>query len=335
LIPSWRLKAAIVAGSFFVSLAFVEAGFRIYEHFASPTATGDYPRAFLHRDPELGYAITPGAEAHHRRAFRGETIYDVKYTANEYGARFTRGNSKGPTWLFMGCSFTFGEGLNDDETLPSQVSKALGYRANVVNYGTSGYGPHQVLRELELKKFPDSILPVRHVVFQTIEAHVRRSAGRARWDLTGPRYQLSGDTVVHHGSFHSPRFVGFIARLGKSAAVRFFMDRYYFDQSFSDRDLELYGRIVERSARLARDNLGADFTILFWDDSTPGAARILARLEKTGLPLLRVSSVIPRSRFSEYKYPHDNHPLAKANVLLGTYVARSLAGSDIPGSPVR
>jgi hypothetical protein len=184
-----------------------------------------------------------------------------------------------------------------------------------------------MLRELELNRIPGVTLPVKHVVFQTIYWHVRRSAGRARWDMSGPRYDLSGDTVAYRGPFHSLKVAAPIYLLGKSATARFFMDRFFFGPDFDDRELEIYARIIQRSARLARERLGADFTILYWDDENPLARRVLARLRKTGLPIILVSSVMPRSEWNRYRFPREFHPTAEANVLLARYVARALSDS--------
>ena len=100
-------------------------------------------------DDELGYAPAPGRRVTSRKTMGKQLVYDVAYTFSGQGARVTKGDRNGDTWLFMGCSFTFGEGVNDDETLPAYFSAGLGHQANVVNLGFHGYGPHQMLRSLE------------------------------------------------------------------------------------------------------------------------------------------------------------------------------------------
>jgi hypothetical protein len=228
----------------------------------------------------------------------------------------------------MGCSYTFGEGLNDDQTLAARVSRELGYSANVVNLGIPGHGPHQVLRELETDRLPGVTRPVKHVIFETIYYHVRRTAGRARWDPNGPRYDLDGDSVIYRGPFRSRLAGGLISLSAKSALMRYFYDRVRFGPRFNDRELEVYGRIIERSARLAREKLGADFTIIYWDDSGAAAEKVLARLRKTGLPLILVSSIIPRKDWDQYLFAGDKHPNARANEVLGRYVANALNRSE-------
>src|SRR5688500_11573473 len=117
-------------------------------------------------DSDLGYSIRPGVRTNVRKA-RGElTIYDAVYTISEHGTRVTEGNPAGESWVFMGCSRTIGQGVNDDETLPAYYSAGLNKSANVVNLGVHGHGPHQMLRRLETGRLPGVHSPVKHVVYQ-------------------------------------------------------------------------------------------------------------------------------------------------------------------------
>jgi len=159
------------------------------------------------RDPELGYALNPGVRVSASRTMGDSALYRVTYTTTDDGVRRTRGNVHGDTWLFMGCSFTFGDGVEDDETLPSRFSEQLGWNANVVNLGVSGYGAHQVLRLLETGRLGGAAPPVKHVIYQAIKAHVARTAGRFRWGLDGPAYRISGDSVRYDGPLHGRTFV--------------------------------------------------------------------------------------------------------------------------------
>ena len=77
----------------------------------------------------------------------GRTIYDVVYSFDERGNRPSSQPSDPlthPQVVFLGGSFMFGEGLNGQETLPSQFSMAAGRR--VVNAGMHSYRCHQVYR---------------------------------------------------------------------------------------------------------------------------------------------------------------------------------------------
>ncbi len=103
------------------------------------------------------------------------------------------------------------------------------------------------------------------------------------------------------------------------------MLRLYFGQSFSTPDLELYARIVERSARMVRKNFDSGFTILLWDEDTPLGRQMLARLERTGISIIKVSDIIPRSQWDEFRIPLDHHPASQANRAFAAALARHFA----------
>ena len=260
-------------------------------------------------DHDLGYALNPGVRVSATRKWSDSTLFHVTYTITDAGVRQTRGNARGETWLFAGCSFTFGEGVEDDETLPARFSEQLGWEANVVNLAASGYGPHHMLRMLEIGRLGGAAPPVKHVIYQAIPNHVTRAAGRAVFDLDGPSYKISGDTIRYAGPFHGSVWIRARRIVRRSDLWQLVEQRY---RPPSDADIELYGRIVQKAAAISEEKLGAPFTILFWDhDADPTAKRVLDRLVATGLPVIRTTSFLTRRELDSLRFPHDNHPTAE------------------------
>jgi hypothetical protein len=148
---------------FTLNLAAVIAGLGLFEMYISmwPPPEMIYKGSYkaggymIDGDPELGYIILPGKRivTSVLKSPNKSVIYDVKYTINQYGLRQVstppngRPSDESKPIFFFGDSFTFGEGVNDQDTLPQQFSVLSGLRA--VNFGVHGYGPHQILRELE------------------------------------------------------------------------------------------------------------------------------------------------------------------------------------------
>jgi hypothetical protein len=280
------------------------------------------PLTLTRTDPELGYVLNPGARIAASRQWSDSTLFAVTYNITESGVRYTRGDPAGDTWLFVGCSFTFGEGVEDHETLPARFSEQLDWQANVVNVSATGWGPHHVLRALETGRLGGVHPPVKHVIYQALPSHVGRAAGRAKWDLDGPSYRISGDTVRFDGPFHGKRFVRAHRLARKSDLVARLMDRLYHNREPGEREIELYGRIVERIASLAKRNLGAPTTVLFWDDdSSETSRRILERLTTTGVPIIRASSFLTQRELDSLRIPHDNHPMPVAYTKLAAGLA--------------
>ena len=142
---------------------------------------GDYREGYFIDNEILGYAPSKGRKVNSRKYVRGELVYDVTYTINDQGLRSTpqyewqRGDLG---IVFFGGSNTFGEGLDDDETLPFLVGEVSEH--NVYNFAFHGYGPHQMLSAIQ-HRLVDGI--VRHdrivIIDPTHHSHVARIAGLA------------------------------------------------------------------------------------------------------------------------------------------------------------
>lgn len=279
---------------------------------------------YFQADEDLGYAPVPGVRARSTRKHDGRLLYDVRYTIDRNGLRWTPGaRKKGRAIVFFGGSFTFGEGVEDDETMPASVAKWLRGRTPVVNAGFHGYGPHQMLRALETKRL-DPLLAdgVEHVVYQGIDGHVMRSAGRATWDVAGPAYALEEGEVVYAGPFRSPA-----SALLAKAANRFGPSRDLLqwwldaDDDQVERDRERYLEIVARAAEIVRDRWGAGFTVVYWDRSDDDLGD---RLRERGLDVLLVSEAFDGQPWQRFVLTADRHPNPRGHSMIGRSVARRI-----------
>jgi hypothetical protein len=93
---------------------------------------------------------------------------------------------------------TFGEGVQDDETLPWHVGSLTGGRYATRNLSYHGWGPHQMLAALQSGRAERAArCEVTQVIYMAYYSHALRVAGRIPWDRHGPRYVLddSGHAV--------------------------------------------------------------------------------------------------------------------------------------------
>ena len=274
------------------------------------------PGGYFRRDPDLGYAPALGVRVRAQRFHRGRPVYDVHYTIDDHGLRRSGGDTTGPAVLFFGGSFTFGEGVEDEETLPAVLAEALTGKARVLNAGFHGYGPHQMLRALELGRY-DPLAPdgVVHVVYQGLSGHVGRVAGRATWDIGGPRYEVVGGDVRYTGPFRpwlSARFASVLNRFGPTRDLRASWLRAGPDDV--ERDRALFVEVVVRSAEIVRERWGAAFTVVYWDE--PGAD-LAERLRARGVAVIEVSDLLGGRARVPYLLPMDLHPNAKGHRAIG------------------
>jgi hypothetical protein len=291
----------------------------------TPLYLPEVGEVYAREDADLGRVPRRGIVTRSVRRSEGQTLYDVRYTIGANGLRATPGSGiEGPAIVFFGGSFMFGEGVEDDETLPAYVAAKLGGRS-VLNAGFHGYGPHQMLRSLEQGRL-EVLVPegVDEVVYLGIEGHEARAAGRVTWDIAGPRYELRDGIPVYDGPFHrglpwfalkAARRVGLLRNL-VAASLR-------ADAEETAADRERYAAIIARAAALAQERWGARFTVLFWDSAESDLPEFL---ESRGLKVLRVSEALGEGGWKAWMIPGDGHPAAPGHAAMARLLVAYLNG---------
>lgn len=143
----------------------------------------------------------------------GEIAYDHIITLDDKRRRRVEQphNIKNDTAvIFLGCSLTFGVGVNDFETFPSKLSREL-LSANTYNLGVSGSSASQIYYHMTSgdKNFYKSISEKNIIfVYTFFDGHLFRQSCditcyyENKWMLDNPRYQLNavGD-IEYLGTF--------------------------------------------------------------------------------------------------------------------------------------
>jgi hypothetical protein len=280
-------------------------------------------------DSQLGYGPIPGVTVEDKEFHRNRIVYDAVYTIGKNGLRMTPGsNPKGSCKVvFFGCSFVFGQGLNDNQTVPSYFARAGGGRYSVFNFGFLGYGPHQMLRAIESGRMARVAGRPNLVVYEAITDHVRRVAGDDQWDRYGPRYVLDGASVHYDGPFHrgpSP----WKPVMARCATCRFISAHTRWHRTA--HDIALFAAVVARARDLVERLYGARFVVVLWDNSG-GSREVIDALAVKQIAVIRVTTIIPQLKQGRTGYvisPLDSHPNAKANRLIGDYLASVFGGCD-------
>src|SRR5215813_1057392 len=99
----------------------------------------EYSEQFFVADDVLGYKPAAEKRIEHRSYGGNQLLYDVTYTLDDQGLRIASPLTIGskdtlPCVAFFGDSFTFGEGMADEQTMPYQVWKRIGPRYRTVNF---------------------------------------------------------------------------------------------------------------------------------------------------------------------------------------------------------
>jgi hypothetical protein len=241
------------------------------------------PTGVVTRHDILGYAPKMNTVAPHRRSYGNELAFDVVYSIDSTGLRvsppYDRQDSK-VAILFFGGSFTFGSGVNDEETMPYVTGTKTNGEYHVYNFAYRGYGAHQMLSALE-HGIVDSILEddPEFVIYQAIIDHVPRAAGLRRWGTHGPRYILSEDgKAVYAGHFDDtggPVFVRLKPQLMKSKIARLIVETHQNRHAHDQANIELFASIVDASRTIVETSYpGCEFHVIFWNSRKPASEAI-------------------------------------------------------------
>jgi hypothetical protein len=307
----------------------------------------------------LGYAPLPGATVSVAEYYGDEVdyevVYEVDYHFDARGLRVTPpavSDEVAPCIAFFGGSFMFGEGLENDETLPSAVAAATDGEHHVCNFGFSGYGAHQMLAALEKGLVEGAGCQVEYAIYEGMLPHVTRALGMNPWDKHTPRYERNAEGVaVQRGYFDDGARGWFVekvrAQLLKSEIVKRSTGVNYKD--VTPDEVALYVAIVDKSRGIIEEAFPrSEFHVLFWDEAGVAESEaILESMARAGIRVHRLSEVLSGAgtfTFGSFgleagmgdeglKYvvsKYNGHPSALTNALIGRYVTEQIVHEGTP-----
>ena len=260
-------------------------------------------------DRVLGYRPAPReVEILAVRSTPLSVVYAVTYTMLPSGWRVTPQQAHATNAIvFMGGSFTFGEGLNDAQSFPYKVGQMLGDDYQVFNFGFSGYGTHQMLAMVE-NGYLDAIAQKYdqlHVFYLTIPAHRSRAAGKTSWDLDGPMYIVDkSGNVEYKGSFrNNPELLQ--QKQGSLLWGRFTEDNY-------QKNLQL--ALIKKTADLLKAKYSVDLTVIEVFHSED----YLEKLKAENISLINILD----NPKPEHLIPGDGHPSDTATTVFAEEIVQ-------------
>ncbi|MBS1577941.1 MAG: hypothetical protein JST09_21830 [Bacteroidetes bacterium] len=340
-----RLLFLFSATLFF--LLIIEFGYRLFFRTKKINSTIN---SYFRYDSLMGYKFKDTGKLKAVEYFSGgDTIYNTFYTVlndtihNQYNYPFRKGyrnDSNRRETVFLGCSVTMGECLPDEETLPCQYGKLSGISA--VNRGYNGFGVHQVYQLFKFK-YANQDNHNRVFVYTFLLDHLIRANGLYTWNMAGPYFEVSGDSLVFKGpSFQFHKIKGlslayYASFFGAFTFIRNNIEKIALDWSIrklSAKDLSREYLMIKKMAERINAT-GGRLVILNWDSNATRnkISEVLSQdsvtncisnaISPSGGKVLPVSAVI---NFSDKKYfvPKDGHPSALAYSVLADYLIRNL-----------
>lgn len=194
-----------------------------------------------------------------RGMLTGKEKVRARYRTDEFGRRLTGKEeelNRKKNIIFLGCSFTYGFGVNDEDTFPFRVRRKTDL--NVYNYGISGSSPSltlKILKDLKSNFLGKLNQEETTVIYTIIPEHLNRMVGtllffRHQPDsfMNQPFISLRDDQLIIHNNFsEDPTYQKHLLRfLAKIHLLKVFGVDY---PVFGKEHYELAARILEEVER--------------------------------------------------------------------------------------
>jgi len=303
--------------------------FGVWQRAQAPSRSPSIPHAggFEVVD-DVGFLPKANTQIRAHSEVDGRKIYDVTYTIGPDHFRAVPEAAANPDAcaLLFGDSFTFGDGVKDDESFAAQIVKLSGGRVAVHNFGVSGWGPHQFLAGLQSGRFQRAVqCRPTDAFFLMIPSLVWRANGVTNpWDTTGPRYRLGADgRPVRDGRLGDPdpynwrRWIG-LRPVSKGYAKRLAIA--VIAEAMNELKRLYPGIRTHVILYRVASWIDVDFTV---DD----LVQLEYDLHEAGLTPIPLEAIIPHYRFAMQDYilhPTDFHPNARAHRLIAEFMLREI-----------
>jgi hypothetical protein len=315
-------KIALACTSVLLGLSVIEIC--LYRATRSQTIiTKTVPDGWRQDAMTIGPLPLPNTTTEFEEFLDGRMIANANYRIDRNRLREIPAQVQGSPYkvAFFGCSFMFGHGLRDDQTLPYYFIEAARGTFEGFNFAGEGWGPHQMLREIETGFVKQVAGAPALAIYEAIPDHLRRVSGRAPWE-SGPKYNLcQGDGVCYSGPFHSNFYRIMHHWLEKSCTVRF-LEKHLTEPS-QPSDIPLFLAVLKRARSLLEES-GTEFVIVLWDQND--LARVLLEaLRADQFKVITLSSIAPNADHTKNPVTlSDGHPTPAANKVIATYLWKQL-----------
>ena len=272
-------------------------------------------------DPVTGYLCVPGT--HTISLVKGLHRVDFRATIGEDGYRIAGPASTGarnrPELWISGCSFTWGLGLNDEETFPWLVQSAMP-EYNVRNLSLNGYGTLQALLQLRDAVSRKQRLPEIAVVVYN-DFHLARNVA------AGSFLKMMSGTGQ---AFNRPEINVPAASLDRNGnlAIRwapvFHLEQADLREPEIEYELRVTRAILDEFLAICRRY---SITPALAIQSRPDGDPILDYARKAGFATANIWVDLDERAGRIYRlYPVDSHPNSRAHSLYAAKLLAALRG---------
>ncbi len=240
-------------------------------------------------------------------------VYETQYPN---GFRYTKNDfNKQIEYIFFGCSFVYGLGLEDNQTLPYFFS-LLNDDAGVLNCGVIGSGTNTILNILQsnvLDKFIEKNSAKKYFIYLAIPEHINRNFTNEFLNEPSDIYVYDNNKFIKNkypfGFFNNLFVRSYIFR--KLFLNLIDNNNKMFYQEYFINSLLKINAIIENQYR-------SNFIVVLWnEDESMFNGYIMDALKKT-----KINYIILPEFDSGYLIENDGHPNEKANKKIAEFLLR-------------
>jgi hypothetical protein len=337
-----RRPALAVLFGLFVAAGVTAMVARVHGVRHEPLAENDFlvvpsGGAFYEHDDWLGSRHVADSYLYFKKYYRKKLYAQVVCHTDELGRRRTVQERENWTRfaIFAPCSFSFGDGVLDEETLPSQFARQVaGDGIAVYNYGVNAWGPNNLLALLTDPRFPAGIPEKRgFLIYSFIDPHVNRAIAQRSFLAANRNYSCPHYVVARDGTLRRKGLVS-AAHPAYDSIWEIVADRlgligtFYRDwpERLKPEHFLLTARLIaESQAEFAKLFDAQGFFVVFYP-SCAIVESMKPALDRYHVRYLDYTDATPCDRFtgSVYLQP-DGHPTAATYRVIAARLAADLA----------
>lgn len=257
----------------------------------------------------------------------GKVIFDVVMNLYSNGFRYTKGNlNSDNSYVFMGCSYTFGHGVYDDETLPHYISEYYNFNYNIINCGQGGRSVNTAINILQsdvLESFLKNNTKIKYFVYSMIGDHIYRNFRIS--------FKSSNDNYIMENGFFKrvPQPFGIF----KIIFAKSFIFYKIFLNGIEERNIKYYEEYMVNAFVKLNDIIQKKYKskliILIWPNADKN---FYEKLKKNKIDCILLPAYLENNNF---KIKNDGHPNAQANKKIADILIKHIEVISSKKNPAR
>ncbi|GHC00845.1 hypothetical protein GCM10010080_12740 [Thermomonas carbonis] len=256
-------------------------------------------------DPLFGWSNKPNTVSR-----QSHQDFKVSYAIDGEGWRRLPARPAGsPEIWFLGCSFTFGVGVDDQQAYPALLAQKAWPTAQVRNFSVSGWGTTQAY--LVLKNLLTEKTKPRAILYGWINHHRQRNYLRASWFSKSKARQI-------------PRFEVESGELSWVGMVPGSQAKMPEGPELDKKEVAVTIALVRAMAALTREH-GVPFIIVLLDPTDPEIKAAFTAIP--GVKLMDVGGL------STAFHPNEGHPAPLWHQVVAHAIAADPLLSNLTGMP--